>query len=459
MYDLVILGGGPGGLRAAELAARAGMKTVLVEKDRLGGVCLNRGCIPTKALYAHIIGGKGSAEGLWDRVESVMDKLRQGSATAMRMAGVKVCRGTGTVVRWEGTKKLSVQKDDGTIEEIEGERLLLATGARSVRPVFSGNDLPGVLTGDWAIVDPTLWDPERNSGVQTAAVLGAGVIAMEMAMMLLALGKKVLLLKHSDQILRRLDGDIKKKAAQIMKKRGASIYDYVRLSEVCEDQGRLLLRGTSKDEPFEERCDRLILASSMEPILDGFGLENSPLKIMKGAIAVDSCQRTSVDGVYAVGDCTGGAMLAHLAEYQALAAVSAMTDRDYTVDPDAVPACVFMDPEAGAVGLTEEEAKNRGEEILTAKAYFGANGMALALGESDGFVKVVARASDMTLLGVHILGPEAASVLGEAALAVSKKLTARDVAYSVHAHPTLCECFRDACLRLVEKQHQQPLRS
>ncbi len=186
-------------------------------------------------------------------------------------------------------------------------------------------------------------------------------------MMLLALGKKVLLLKHSDQILRRLDGDIKKKAAQIMKKRGASIYDYVRLSEVCEDQGRLLLRGTSKDEPFEERCDRLILASSMEPILDGFGLENSPLKIMKGAIAVDSCQRTSVDGVYAVGDCTGGAMLAHLAEYQALAAVSAMTDRDYTVDPDAVPACVFMDPEAGAVGLTEEEAKNRERKSLRQK--------------------------------------------------------------------------------------------
>ncbi|HRX27429.1 MAG TPA: FAD-dependent oxidoreductase, partial [Aminivibrio sp.] len=208
MYDLVILGGGPGGLRAAELAAAAGLKTVLIEKDRLGGVCLNRGCIPTKALYAHIVGGKGPREGLWSRVEAVMDKLRQGSATALRMAGAKMVRGTGTVTQWEGEKKVSVRKEDGSEEEITGARLLLATGARSVRPSFGGNDLPEVLTGDWAITDPALWDPERNGEVRTVAVLGAGVIAMEMAMMLQDLGKQVLLLKHSDQILRRLDGDI-----------------------------------------------------------------------------------------------------------------------------------------------------------------------------------------------------------------------------------------------------------
>mgnify|MGYP001158843543 FL=1 len=452
MYDLVILGGGPGGLRAAELAAAAGLKTVLVEKDRLGGVCLNRGCIPTKALYAHIVGGKGPREGLWSRVEGIMDKLRQGSATALRMAGAKVVRGTATVVQWEGEKKISVRKEDGSGEEITGARLLLATGARSVRPAFAGNDLPEVLTGDWAITDPSLWDPERNGEVRTVAVLGAGVIAMEMAMMLQDLGKQVLLLKHSDQILRRLDGDIKKKTFQILKKRGTLMRDYVRLQEASPSGGKLILRGTAKDDPFEETCDRLILASSMEPVLDGFGLENSPVKTVKGAIAVDSSQRTSVEGVYAVGDCTGGAMLAHLAEYHALAAVSSMTGGNYTVDYDAVPACVFMNPEVGTVGLTEEEALARGGEIVSAKAYFAANGMALSLGESDGFVKVVARASDKTLLGVHIMGPEAASVLGEAALAVSRKLTAGDVARSVHAHPTLCECFRDACLRVLEKE-------
>ncbi|HQL02377.1 MAG: NAD(P)/FAD-dependent oxidoreductase [Thermovirgaceae bacterium] len=448
MYDLVILGGGPGGLRAAELAAAAGMNTVLVEKDRLGGVCVNSGCIPTKALYASIIGGKGPREGLWSRVESVVDKLRQGSATSLRMAGVKYLRGTGRVTRWEGVKGVSVTKADGSVEEIAGARLLLATGARSVRPPFRGGDLPGILTGDKAITEPSLWDPERNSPVKTVAILGAGVIAVEMASLLQGLGKEVVLLKRSDQVLRRMDGDIKKKTVQILKKRGTMIKDHVRLREASLKEGRLSLEGTAGDDPFVVACDRLIIASSMEPVLDGFGLEESPVRVERGAIAVDPSQGTSVEGVYAVGDCTGGAMLAHLAEYQALAAVSSMTGGDYRVDYDAVPACVFMDPEVGALGLTEEEAPARGEEIVTAKAYFGANGMALALGESDGFVKVVARASDKTMLGVHIMGPEASSLLGEATLAVAQKLTAVDVARTVHAHPTLCECFRDACSRL-----------
>lgn len=448
MYDLVILGGGPGGLRAAELAAAAGMKTVLVEKDRLGGVCVNSGCIPTKALYASIIGGKGPREGLWSRVESVVDKLRQGSATSLRMAGVKYLRGTGRVTHWEGEKRVRVTKEDGSVEEISGTGLLLATGARSVRPPFRGGDLPGILTGDRAITEPSLWDPERNSPVKTVAILGAGVIAVEMASLLQGLGKEVVLLKRSDQVLRRMDGDIKKKTVQILKKRGTVIKGHVRLREASLKEGRLSLEGNAGDEPFAVGCDRLIIASSMEPVLDGFGLEESPVKVKKGAIVVAPTQETTVEGVYAVGDCTGGAMLAHLAEYHALAAVSSMTGGNYRVDYDAVPACVFMDPEVGAVGLTEEEALARGEEIVTAKAYFGANGMALALGESDGFVKVVARASDKTLLGVHIMGPEASSILGEATLAVAHKLTAVDVARAVHAHPTLCECFRDACSRL-----------
>ena len=450
MYDLIVLGGGPGGTRAAELASRRGMQVALVEKAHLGGTCLNRGCIPTKALYSHVIGGKGAREGLWSRLEGVIETLRGGNARIMKMAGVKVLAGTGVVTQWNGTKKLMVTCADGTTEEIEGKRLLVAVGARSVRPDFAGNDLPQVLTGDWAITDPQLWDPDRNGAVQTVAVLGAGVIALEMGMILQGLGKKVILLKHSDQILRRLDGDVKKKVAQIVKRRKTVVKDYVRLKEAVRDGDGLILRGTSKDEPFEERCDRLILASSMVPILEGFGLENGNLKIEKGCIAVDSGMRTSIDGVWALGDCTGGAMLAHLAEYQAMAAVDSMTGGHYTVNLDALPACVFIDPEVGTVGLTEEEAKARGIDCVTSRAYFAANGMALAMGESDGFVKVVARKADGVLLGVHIMGPEAASLLGEPAIAVAKGLTARDVADAIHAHPTLCECFRDACRRIAE---------
>ena len=303
MYDLAILGGGPGGLRAAELAAAAGMNTIVIEKDRLGGVCLNRGCIPTKALYAHITGGKGPREGLWARVRGY-GQAPPGSATALRMAGAKY-RGTGVVTKWEGDKAILVTKEDGSTEEVAAKRLVIATGARSVRPPFEGNDLPFVLPGDRAITEPALWDPDRNGGVNTVAVLGAGVIAMEMAMMLQDLGKKVILLKHSDQILRRMDGDVKKKTVQTLKRRKTPIMDYVRLSGALESEGGLLLKGTTEDKPFEERCDRLILASSMAPILDGFGLENGPVETVRGAIKADSSQRTSVEGVYAIGDCTG----------------------------------------------------------------------------------------------------------------------------------------------------------
>lgn len=451
MYDLIVLGGGPGGVRAAELAARHGMKVVVVEKDKIGGTCLNRGCIPTKALYSCVIGGKGAREGLWDRLNGVVQKLRQGNLTSLKMAGATLLKGTGVITGWGDVKEMKVTKADGTEETIQAKKLLIATGARSVRPEFVGNTLPQVLTGDWAIIDPDLWDPAHNEKVKTVAVLGAGVIALEMAMILQGLGKQVILLKHSDQILRRLDGDIKKAVTMAMRKRKTDIREYVRLGEAVADGDGLIIKGTAKDVPFEAKCDRLILASSMVPILDGYGLEGSPVNIVKGCIAVDGAMRTSVPGVWAIGDCTGGAMLAHLAEYQALAAVKDMVGEEYRVNNDFVPACVFVDPEIGAVGLTQEQAEARHIEVDISKAYFGANGMALSMGEGNGFIKVIARKSDGVILGVHIMGPEAASLLGEATLAVARGMTAEEVAYSVHAHPTLCECFKDACLHLVEK--------
>lgn len=452
MYDLIVLGGGPGGVKAAELAGHRGLNVCVVEKAHLGGTCLNRGCIPTKALYAHVIGGKGQREGLWSRLEGVIEKLRAGNATILKMAKATLVKGTGVVTCWDGdVKTVQVTKADGSTEELQGKRLVIATGARSVRPDFEGNDLPQVLTGDWAIINPELWDPERNGEVETVAVLGAGVIAMEMAMILQGLGKKVILLKHSDQILRRLDGDVKKKVVQVVKKRKTEVYDYVHLIKAEPEGKGLKLTGETDGKPLEVHCDRLLLASSMVPILEGWGLENGGPAVEKGCVKVDFHMETNIPGVYAIGDVTGGAMLAHLAEYHARAAVDSFTEgTGYTVNTDYLPACVFIEPEVAYVGLTEEDCAKRGIDVKVSKAYFAANGMALAMGEGDGFVKCIARADTGVLLGVHIIGPEAASLLGEASVAVSNGLTAAQTALSIHSHPTLCECLKDACERLME---------
>ena len=290
-----------------------------------------------------------------------------------------------------------------------------------------------------------------QSGVQSVAVVGAGVIAVELAGILKDLGKDVTLLKHSDQILRRCDEDIKKKVRQAVKKKKITTVDHFRIGEVIKEDGRLLVKGEAEGKEVTVICDRLILAASMIPVLDGYGLEGSGLSYSDRGISVDRNMMTSIEGVYAIGDCTGGMMLAHLAEYQALSAVEHMVGREYYVDPVKVPYCIFFDPEIAEVGLTEEEAISKGHDVVVGRVFFAANGMALAMDRSDGFVKVVADRSDGRILGVHIMGPEAATMISEAALAVAKDLTVKDVAYTVHPHPTLSECFKDALFRILEE--------
>lgn len=449
MYDLIILGGGPGGTKAAELAARAGLKTVVIEMDRLGGTCLNRGCIPTKAYYASLVGGRVPPEEMWSYREGIVKKLGDGISTLMKMSGAEILRGRGKIISAEGVKILEVETADG-VKRVEGKRLLLAAGARSLPLEFEGADLPGVLTGDWAVTDPDLWKYPETEEVKSVAIIGAGVIAAEFAVLLRRMGKEVTILKHSDQLLRRADRDIKKKLAQSFKKMKITLVDYFSPEKAAAEGGKIRLRGKTREGEYELLCDRLLLASSMVPILDGYGLENTSVKHSEKGIAVNSHMETNLPGVYALGDVSGGMMLAHLAEYQALSAVEHMLGREYSIEKDHVPWCVFSDPEIAAVGLSEDEAERRGIAVRTARAYFLGNGMALAMNSTDGFIKVLASKEDDTLLGVHIIGPEAASLIGEAALAVGHRMKAADVARTVHPHPTLTECFKDALFRLEE---------
>nr|WP_321499666.1 NAD(P)/FAD-dependent oxidoreductase [uncultured Dethiosulfovibrio sp.] len=451
VYDLIVLGGGPGGYRAAELASQAGFKTVLVEKDRLGGTCLNRGCIPTKAYYADAVGKLGPVDKMWIKKEAVVSKLQKGIATLMDRCSVDVVKGGGTLGDLSGEEKeLKVSTDQGEVV-LKGRRLIIAVGAMSKPLSFPGSDLEGVIGGDWAVTDQGMWDQSMADQVRSVAVVGAGVIAVELAGILKDLGKEVTLLKHSDQILRRCDEDVKKKVRQAVKKKKIATVDYFRIKEAVKEDGRLKVRGEAEGKDLEVLCDRLILAASMVPILEGYGLESSGVAYSDKGISVDRNMMTSKEGVYAIGDCTGGMMLAHLAEYQALSAVEHMAGRDYYVDPAKVPSCIFFDPEIAVVGLTEEEAQAKGYDTVVGRVFFVANGMALAMDRSDGFVKVVADRADGRILGVHIVGPEAATLISEAALAIAKDMTVKEVAYTVHPHPTLSECFKDALFRILEE--------
>lgn len=455
VYDLIVLGGGPGGYRAAELAAKAGMRVALVEKDSLGGMCLNRGCIPTKVYYTRLVGRNEPAESLWEEKEKIVSKLGEGIATFMRMNGVETFKGAGSIIATGKLKIVRVLAESGAQLLLEACNLLIATGSRSMPIDIEGADLPGVMTGDRAVAWPELWKFPENRDVSSVAMTGAGVISVELAVMLRLLGKEVTILKHSDELLRRADKDIKKKLVQSFRKRKIRMIDSYRPERILSEGKGLRILGTTPDGPEDILCDRLILASSMVPVLEGYGLEKTCIQAdPRKGIPVNGDMQTTEPGIFAIGDVTGGMMLAHLAEYHALAAVEAMQGRKAAVKPGSVPWCVFSDPEIAAVGLSEQEAETKGIPFVVGRAYFLGNGMALAMGETDGFVKVIAD-MDGKLLGVHMMGPEVASMISEAALAIRHGLSVWDVAYTVHPHPTLSECFKDALFRVIEELKKQ----
>lgn len=446
MYDVIVLGGGPGGYKAAELAGKSGLRTAIIEKEHLGGMCLNRGCIPTKAYYSDIIGRHGDIEDMWDKKNQVVETLRGGIAHLMKLSNVDIISGEGSIVEVDDIKKVEVETGQG-VEEVVGKNLIIAVGSKCREINFENNDLDEVISGDYGVNREDLWNSDE---VKSVAIAGAGVIAIEFAFMLKALGKEVTILKHSDQILRACDKDIKRKIKSIIRKEKIKTIDYFSIDKVeKQEDNSVIVYGDSKKGYQEIKCDRLVMGSSMVPIVDGYGLEDTDIEYSKNGIKVDKFMKTNVDGVYAIGDVTGGMMLAHVAEYEAMAAVDNIIGRDYTVDYDSVPACIFADPEIAYAGITEEEAEARGIDVQIGRAYFMANGMALAMGKTEGFVKVIAD-KDGKILGVHIMGPEASALIGEAALAIYAGLTVEQVAKCVHPHPTLSECFKDALFGMIK---------
>lgn len=462
--DIVIIGGGPGGYTAAIRAAQLGAGVLLIEAENLGGTCLNKGCIPTKALYknAQMINEFHTAsefgiklEGftidiceMMQRKQRIVDRLKEGIAQLIKANSIEMVFGKASLV---SGGKVKVADSQGNESIITAKNIIIATGSVPVKPPIPGIDLPGVMTSDEILSLDHIPD--------TLAIIGGGVIGIEFAGIFHALGSKVTVVEFLPGILANMEGEISKKSALSLKKKGISIETDTKVMQITGDKGSLSVLTEGKKGENVICADAVLVSTGRAPNVEGLGLELHGIKYDRKGIKVDEAYQTNVPGIYAVGDVIGGQMLAHVAAEEGTAAVENIMGSKGHVNYDAVPGCVFTFPEIAAVGLSEEDAKEKGIDYISSKFLFGANGKALTIGEEEGFVKVLAEAQTKRIIGVHIMGPHASDLIHEAVLAVEKKMTAEDISGVIHAHPTLSEAFMEAALGIDNKAiHMLPKR-
>ncbi|GAB6064643.1 dihydrolipoyl dehydrogenase [Deferrisoma palaeochoriense] len=454
-YDLVVIGVGPGGYTAAARAGELGLRTACVERDeRLGGVCLRVGCIPSKALldsslrYAelraglavHGIGVDGvtlDLGAMMARKEAVVERLTEGVRKLLDRVGVEVIRGEGRLV---GPGRVEVGGPDGNRVVLEARTVLLATGSVPVELPGLPWDGDRVVSSTEALSFPAV--PEH------LVVVGAGAVGLELGSVWARLGAQVTVVELLPGVAAGMDGQVARGLERALRKQGLEILTRTRVTgaETGADGVRLTLEPEGKG--VEEReADRVLVAVGRRPATEGLGLEAIGLAPdpKTGRIPVDEAFRTPVEGVLAVGDLVEGPMLAHKAMMEGIAAVENLAGIPARVNPLAIPGVIYTHPEAAGVGLTEEQAKARGLPFRKGVFSFGASGRALAAGEAEGFVKVLADAKTDRLLGVHLLGPRASDLVAEAVLALEMAASAEDLARTAHAHPTFAEAVWEAC--------------
>ncbi len=444
-FDVVVIGGGPGGYVAALRAAQLGARTAIVEKDRMGGTCLVRGCIPTKALLQsselYTMARDGAAFGLvadnvgfdWSAAQK-----RKGSVVDQLVKGVEGLLKAGGVTSYKGSARLAGKG----LVEVAGERLqakdiVIATGSAVARIPLPGAEL--TIDSDQVL--------ELKEVPRRLAVIGGGVVGMEFAAMFAALGSKVTVLEMLPQVLAMVDADLVAVYSKHLSKVGGEIHTDSKVSEVVKRNGALQVRFSTGGEGGAVDADQVLLAVGRIPYTQGLDAEKVGVQLDRGRVVVDDHLRTSADGVWAIGDVIGGIMLAHVASYEGVCAVENIAGHgDRVPDYHAAPNCVYTDPEIAHVGLGEKEAKEKGISVRVGKFPFAAAGRALTLGQTDGFVKVIADAASGKLLGAHIIGPRATDLIAEATLAIQNGLTLEQIDLTIHAHPTLPESLMEAAL-------------
>lgn len=454
--DLVIIGGGPGGYVAAIKAAQLGIDVAIVEKDQLGGTCLNRGCIPTKALYKSsqvIETVKRSAEfgvhvsdiildfkQMQERKEKIVHQLVEGISKLLKNHGIEVVRGEGSLLE---PQKVSVKDSSGVFSEIKTKNILLATGSLPSKPPISGIELPGVLTSDELL--------EITAIPKSLLIVGGGVIGIEFAGIFQALGCQVTVLEFMPSILPFLDSEISRRMSMTLKRKGIRIETGIKVNEIKTKEGELSVTAEGPLGNLTFQAGRVLIASGRVFNISNLNLDDLGICYDLKGIKVDSSFATNVPGIYAIGDVIGGLMLAHVASEEGIVAVEKMRGLEGHINYEAVPNCIFSFPEIAVCGISEEEAKRQNMEYTVSKFLFGANGKALTMGEGEGLIKVLALKDTQEIIGTHIMGPHASDLIHEAALAITNKLRVKDIINTVHAHPTLSECFMEAVLGLENR--------
>ena len=451
-FDVTVIGAGPGGYTAAIRAAQMGLKAAIVERDpNLGGTCLLRGCIPTKEYLhsAHLANTMTHAaefgievsdfkinfESVYQRKNKIVDGLSKGVAYLMKKNKITVFKGHG---RLEGQGKISVTGADGKTQEIQSKNIILATG--SAPRLLPGLEIqaPRVVTSDELL--------ELRHVPKSMVVLGAGAVGMEFASIFNHFGSEVTILELLPRVVPIEDEEVSKELARVYKKRKITVLTNSRFQSAKVGKDEVEITYTDdKGKEAKLTCETLLVAIGRRPVTDGLGLENTKVEMERGFLKADEFYRTAEPNVYAIGDVIPTPQLAHVGAKEGCVAAEHIAGKNpRPINYLHVPNCTYCHPEIGSVGLTEAKAKEQGYDVKVGKFPFMALGKAKILGETDGFVKVVADAKYDEVLGVHIIGPHATDLLAEACVALGLEATAEELGHIMHAHPTLSEAVMEA---------------
>jgi len=461
--DIVIIGGGPGGYVAAIRAAQLGAKVCIIEKAEFGGTCLNRGCIPTKVLYRNaeilntlknieefgikIDNYSVNVEDIQNRKDKIVNQLVNGVEQLLKSNNIEVILGTAS---FKDKNTVSILLKNGDLREITSENIIIATGSTPSMPNIPGINLPGVFTSESIL--------QFKEVPNNLAIIGGGVIGMEFAGIFSALGSAVTVIEFLPSILAQVDTDLTKRMTVSLKRKGMVINTNTKVISIEKNNEGLIVTAEGKSGEIVFKADKVLVSVGRTPMTEGLNIENLGITINRKAIVVDENYESNIPHIYAIGDVNGKSMLAHAASHQGKKVAEKIMGCITTYSIEIIPSCIFVFPEIACVGITENEAKEKGIEYKTSKFLFGANGKALALGEGEGLVKVIA-SLDNTILGVHIMGPHASDLIHEGAMAIINNMKVDNIASMIHAHPTLSEAFEEAVLGLKgEAIHSVPTR-